>query len=698
MLRLIGMFSLVVLSLIGCYNAQDLQVSFLEHELILSIEPEHNRVNVSDHGQLVMQRGWNSFKVNSNGAFHKFKVRTILDSTETEAEKIDREIELRLDEVEGEDYLLASFFSGKAATVDFSYFTEIVFDEDVEEISFSNQNVGREVTGTIGEQGAYLSPPAYYYPRGDDELMNFYVYTTMPEGWRSVSDGNRVYLNSKDDKSFEAWDNPYLVDGVTVMAAPFVVRSTMVDSIEVSCYFFAEDTSLFKTYLPATARYVSMYSDMIGAYPYKNFKVVENFFPTGYGFPGWTLLGQEVIRLPFIVMTSLGHEVLHNWWGNSVYVDYERGNWCEGLTVYGADYMYKEMRSAAAARDYRKDILKQYKSYVNAENEFPVREFVSRSSSHERTLGYNKVMMIFHMIRSEIGDQAFWDSWEDVYAQHLEEEISWEEWMDAYEQSSGEDLSHIIPQWVDRKGAAMLNLEVLHSNYDAGRGETSLKLQITQPDDEFYQLKVPYRLRGDETYRGSLLVDGAVSSHELSIPGRFTSLELDPDYDVFRHLYPEEIEPILATIYGSPEKHFIIYEENETHDTLFKEFGANLTEDEVVLEMSNVLVGRDGEFAAILLNPAKLPPSLEGLVRREGDTVWVNGTAYGAENSFFFAVREDELNAHMLVVLNRNASDLPRLGQKLPHYGKYSFLVFEGTTNVGKGQWPAKDSPLKRTL
>ncbi|MDX1592844.1 MAG: hypothetical protein R3298_01260, partial [Gammaproteobacteria bacterium] len=37
---------------------------------------------------------------------------------------------------------------------------------------------------------------------------------------------------------------------------------------------------------------------------------------------------------------------------------------------------------------------------------------------------------------------------------------------------------------------------------------------------------------------------------------------------------------------------------------------------------------------------------------------------------------------------------------KLPHYGKYSYLAFEGPapTNVLKGQWNAADSPLRIDL
>jgi hypothetical protein len=40
------------------------------------------------------------------------------------------------------------------------------------------------------------------------------------------------------------------------------------------------------------------------------------------------------------------------------------------------------------------------------------------------------------------------------------------------------------------------------------------------------------------------------------------------------------------------------------------------------------------------------------------------------------------------------------MGRKLPHYGKYSFLVFEGDepTNIIKGQWAATQSPLRVDL
>ena len=97
-------------------------------------------------------------------------------------------------------------------------------------------------------------------------------------------------------------------------------------------------------------RHIDRYEALHGPYPFEKFAVVENFFPTGYGFPSFTLLGSRVLRLPFIPDTSLRHEVAHCWWGNGVFVDAAGGNWCEGLTTYVADYLAKEEHSFEEAR------------------------------------------------------------------------------------------------------------------------------------------------------------------------------------------------------------------------------------------------------------------------------------------------------------------------------------------------------------
>src|SRR6185503_18372100 len=146
---------------------------------------------------------------------------------------------------------------------------------------------------------------------------------------------------------------------------PYVIREKLVsrenaEALRLRTYFYPDLEPLAEGYLEDSQRYIALYSKKIGAYPHSAFSVVASPLPSGFGMPTLTYIGAQVLKLPFIRATSLGHEVLHNWWGNGVYADYARGNWSEGLTTFMADYFYKEQESAAAARDMRHGWLRDF--------------------------------------------------------------------------------------------------------------------------------------------------------------------------------------------------------------------------------------------------------------------------------------------------------------------------------------------------
>ena len=206
------------------------------------------------------------------------------------------------------------------------------------------------------------------------------------------------------------------------------------------------------------ARYLNFYSDLFGPYPFEKFAVVENFFPTGYGFPSFTLLGSSIIRLPFIIDTSFPHEIAHSWWGNAIQVDQSEGNWSEGLVTYLADYLLKERRSPAEGRDYRMQLLTDYAALVAPDNDFPLSGFTSRIDPASRAIGYGKGAMVFHMIRTEIGDRAFFGALREICRERLYRSATWGDFERAFSRSSGRDLSSFMKQWLTRPGGPHLAL------------------------------------------------------------------------------------------------------------------------------------------------------------------------------------------------------------------------------------------------
>ena len=680
-------------------------VEFTSHDIHLEFDVPAQEATVIDHGEVVVQTGWNLFYMNAGAKISMFKIGDkpvdyhVASSSDTTQFPQEIKTDLPSLEIDGEP-LVVFFESNKSAKVLYEIDFRAQFADPVEGTRFSHENVGNEVNGTILERGAYLSPGAFYYPMGDETLSHFCLTADIPVAWHSVADGNLILSEVVGDRRVETWENPYENDGCMFMAAPYVVRSVDQDGVEVACYFFEADTALIDGYLEATAGYVSMYSEKIGTYPFERFTVAENFFPTGYGMPAWTLLGQQVLRLPFIKASSLGHEVLHNWWGNSVYVDYERGNWCEGATVYGADYQYKLNESEDAAKAYRKNILKGYDSYVNEGNDFPIREFKSRTSAGSRTIGYNKAMMVYHMIEEEIGSGPFRAAGRLVFEKHKAQKISWEEWIAAFEETSGQDLSWVIPQWIDRTGAPSLKMEFNESTISEDHLHKNIRLALSQEGPDLYRLKIPLRFEGEDGVMDtSVVLDSDRNEFEFEVIGTSSSVELDPDYHLFRRLYPEEIEPIVSAVLGFEQKRFVTSDANEQFNAVFQSFGENITEDTVLVESSDILNQQAKNFAPVLLNPIELSDDLAAMLTTTDSSIIINDTEYlRAGHTFVLAGRNWNGFDKYLVVLSEDSESLPRLGQLIPHYGKYSYLVFEGARNVGKGQWDVTESPLRMVL
>jgi aminopeptidase N len=248
------------------------------------------------------------------------------------------------------------------------------------------------------------------------------------------------------------------------------------------------EAPLAQRYLDATAQYLELYNALLGPYPYPKFALVENSWESGYGMPSFTVLGSKVIRLPFIVSSSYPHEILHNWWGNGVFVDAQQGNWCEGLTAYLADHLMQEQRGSAVT--YRRATLQRYTDYVSAHSEIALMAFRARHSAATAAIGYGKALMLFHMLRQQMGDSAFIKALQGFYRDYLFQRASFDALRHAFASVTGEDMSEVFLQWVARSGAPELRISAATVQPDSQGYRLSVILNQVQPGPA-YRLQVP---------------------------------------------------------------------------------------------------------------------------------------------------------------------------------------------------------------
>jgi len=386
-----------------------------------------------------------------------------------------------------------------------------IFNDRVPQAPASSEDPTYGVAGAILPQGTFLSGAAGWYPDIAGSRATFRLRVESPAGVKCVTSGRRLEQGTTDDREHVVWETAGPLPSLSLAAGPFVVREEMADGIPVATYFYPETDKLAAGYLRATADYLNLYRGLFGPYPFEKFAVVENFFPTGYGFPSWTLIGSSVVRLPFIVETSLGHEIAHSWWGNGVLVDPLQGNWSEGLTTYVADHLYKERSAAAEGREYRLKILRDYASLVTPERDFPLQQFSGRRSAATQAVGYGKAAMVFHMLRRRVGEEAFWRGLRQVARERMQRTASWEDFVAALGESAPKDFRR---QWIERSGAPQLRLEGVSAKQGDGRWKVVGALVQTGP---LYDLQVPLRL---ETAAGRV-------DHSVACTGRRTPFSFD---------------------------------------------------------------------------------------------------------------------------------------------------------------------------
>lgn len=583
-----------------------------------------------------------------------------------------------------------------AVTIEYS----AVFDDPVPDMPLNTDNPGYGVTGIISDKGCFLLDGAGWYPQIPGSRPTYRLTVEAPEGILAVSAGKNLGHATRGRKTHSEWEVDFPLDGLSLSAGPYTVQSKTVNGIEISTYFFSQTRELSASYLEATARYLVFYENLIGPYPFSKFAVVENFFPTGYGFPSYTLMGGSVLRLPFILETSLGHEIAHCWWGNGVLVDYRQGNWCEGLVTYTADYLYKENSSPAEAKEYRLQILRNYATLVQHGNDFPLARFQGRYDPASQAIGYGKGAMVFHMIRRKVGDQVFWEALREIYKERRFQETSWQDFQKAFERHGQRSLQAFFDQWVSRQGAPVLSLDSVAM--EPLGGLFKVRAFILQDAEPAYDLDLDVVVES-ESLRGHKHVRLSGPATLLEVPsfGRPLRLLVDPEFHVFRQLHPSEIPPTVNSIKGSDSLTVVLSKAWQAKgETLGKTLALSLG----VKNYRIVQEGADNEENQDLLYVG-LPEKgllfvhpLQGL-HLETDKFILQDKTFEATSDVFFGVFHSSQSGDRFVALFLPLSpgDFENVAGKITHYGKYSYLVFRQGKNEVKGIWPVTDSPLVYT-
>ncbi|WP_029519791.1 ChaN family lipoprotein [Persephonella sp. IF05-L8] len=515
------------------------------------------------------------------------------------------------------------------------------------EIKYSKKLLDFNTGNIITDE--FISLIDNWYPYVN-KLAVYKLSVEVPEEFILVTEFEKVSVEKKGANKKYQFEFPYPTEIIHLIGSTkYQIKRKKFEDLVIETYFFKKDAQLSDKYIDFAYKYIQEYKQLIGEFPYKRFAIVENAFPTGYSMPTFTLIGQQIIKFPFIVEKSLAHEILHQWFGCAVYI--KGGNWAEGLTTYLSDYRLAQNKKA-----YRKNVLLKYLAY--AKDDYPLSKFYGKTDLKSEAIGYGKSMFFFHMLRNEVGEENFKKALSLFYSSFKFSQASWEDIKTVFQQVSSRDLNYFFKQFVYKKG--MPKIEINLKNLVMKDDGFHISFEITQKQP--YKLKIPITV---ETYLGqehfSVNLTKTKQKFEITTKNEPLRMYIDKDYNIFRDLNWEEINPVLYFVNGARKPVVYIPEQEVKYAPIVKHFP------EAIIKYPQEFSYKDIQGKNVFIMGGDNPVALKVL-----------GKNHRTDKAYIELFKNPFGKSTVIALFNiKNPEEAKIFARKIIHYGKYSKLVLE---------------------
>ena len=121
---------------------------------------------------------------------------------------------------------------------------------------------------------------------------------------------------------------------------------------------------------------------------------------------------------------------------------------------------------------------------------------------------YEKGGAILHMLRAEVGDEAFYAALNKYLVDNAYSDVEIHELRIAFEDVTGQDLMPFFNQWFFAAGHPMIEYYLIHTYDEVGEPITELTFtqRASAEDSLLYSLSIPYAVYSEssESYETSI--------------------------------------------------------------------------------------------------------------------------------------------------------------------------------------------------
>ena len=235
--------------------------------------------------------------------------------------------------------------------------------------------------------------------------------------------------------------------------------------------------------------------------------------------------------IPTRIESVVAHEIAHQWFGDSVTESTWADLWLsEGFATYFAGLFIEKYEGDAAFHDYMHDAAERYLRYARR-NHVPIHDTTTPDlMSLLNENNYEKGAWVLHMLRKQLGDEAFFKGLRNYYNDHASANATTEDLRSALEKSSGKNLKDFFARWVYGAG---------HPRYELSWGPVEkqstaslsvpVRLNQVQEDEPFLDpVPIEFTING-KTERRTIYPKGKLTTTTIQLAGNPIAVKIDPD-------------------------------------------------------------------------------------------------------------------------------------------------------------------------
>ncbi|MCA9678415.1 MAG: M1 family metallopeptidase, partial [Myxococcales bacterium] len=326
----------------------------------------------------------------------------------------------------------------------------------------------------VGPDEGYPDKPLQAWTQGQDEDSRHWfpcfdqphekatseVTVTVPHGWFALSNGELIEDEAIGDRRRLHYklDIPHSCYLVTLAAGELATLEHRWRDVLVTYHVARGLEAQAQRTLERTPRMLEVFSEKFGVdYPYSRYAQV---FVADFIFGGMenttattltdVVLLDERAALDHDVDSLVAHELAHQWFGDLVTCrDWGEGWLNEGFATY-SEYVWREAYEGRDAADLE---LEDWAETYMGEDGGRYRRTIA-TKLYDEPIDifdhhlYDKGGRVLHMLRYELGDDAFWGSLRHYLTKHRHGSVETRDLARAVEEATGRVLDWFFSQWV----------------------------------------------------------------------------------------------------------------------------------------------------------------------------------------------------------------------------------------------------------